>query len=70
MNQRERIEAVLAEGPATSVEVAAETGMRAQHVSAYLSALHRQGRVTRELYQPVARKAGKPAYLYTLVPAP
>jgi predicted ArsR family transcriptional regulator len=70
VNQRERIESLLAEGPATSAELAAETGMRGQHVSAYLSALYRQGRVTRELYQPVARKAGKPAYLYTLVPAP
>lgn len=64
MNQRMQIFRLLADGPGTSAEVAAETGLSLRQASAVLSTLHRQGRVTRSEY---AREwaRGSRAYVYS-----
>ncbi len=48
MTIRERIEAVLREGPATSAELVLELGMERRHVNANLCDLHKRGKLARE----------------------
>lgn len=47
MTQLARVLAVIEQGPATSSEVALETGLPMRHCSAYLSELHAAGVLTR-----------------------
>lgn len=63
--QPELIMQVLAEGPATSTEVSAETGLSVRHCSAVLSSLHRRKRVSRQEFMR-SREHGSTAYLYSL----
>lgn len=64
MNQRMQIFRMLRDGPGTSAEVAAETGIPPRQASAVLSTLYRQGRITRTEYAR-AREHGSRAYLYS-----
>ena len=48
MPQADKIAAVLAEGPSTTWEIAAELGWRPNLVAAHLGAMVRRGQVTRE----------------------
>lgn len=66
MNQRRRIEAILAEGPCTSGEIAAGIGLSPRCVSAYLSAWHRDGKVVRERFHKSKGQGGRPPFLYRL----
>lgn len=62
-SQRGRVLAVIEEGPATSPEVAAETGLPVKHCNAHLRALWQVGVLTRV---PGPRNGGRPAHIYRL----
>ena len=64
MNKREMVRRMLASGPATSAEIAAESGLSVQYCSAVLNTLWKMGRVERS-EKPIARRFGS-AYLYAL----
>lgn len=64
MTQVARILAVLAEGPATTPEVVAETGLPLKHCCAHLRSLWQRGRVTRA---PFKRDRLAPTFLYSAV---
>lgn len=64
-NKSELVRRVLAQGPATSGEVAAETGLAIRYCSAVLNRLWSCGQVERS-EKPIARLSGPGAYLYAL----
>lgn len=74
MTQQERVLAVLKEGPSTSTEIAAETGLSVKHCSAYLIALEQRGIIRRTAKvrpEPCVTcgHRSQAANLYTLVAA-
>jgi hypothetical protein len=68
-SQRSRVLAVLAEGPATAVEIADETGLPSKHCAAILGVLWRARKVRRTGLThrtAVTGRRGPSAYLYEL----
>jgi hypothetical protein len=64
VTQAERILAALREGPGTSGEIAAETGLPLKHCCAYLRSLWQAGRLRRELHR---RSGLRSAFVYHLI---
>lgn len=63
MNQRLMLLRVLSDGPGTTSELAAETGLPLRQVSAVLSRLHSQGRIHRSKYVRT-KERGTGAFIY------